>query len=68
MGFIAKFLTGTVVGSLCVIYMDDYYYKVLKRNVADPVAREFDKPEIDVADVGKIVSRGLQKSYKELYP
>jgi len=68
MGFITRFVAGSVVGSLFVLYMEDYYYKVLKRNIADPVAKEFEKPEVDLGDLGRIVSRGLAKSYKELYP
>jgi len=68
MGIIGRFLFGGVVGIAFVYTMDDYYYRTLKRNVADPASQELSKEQVDVAQVSKVVMRGLHQTYKELWP
>ena len=69
MGILSQFLFGTVAGIVFVNNMDDYYYKVINRNVAIPVKNEFKgSNEIDVVKVFKVAGNGLKKSYEELYP
>jgi hypothetical protein len=62
------FVAGVVCGAVFIGNMDDYYYKTLKRNVADPVSIEFQKTEVDLVQISKLISSGLTKSYKDLYP
>jgi len=68
MGIIGRFLFGTVAGFAFIYTMDDYYYVTLKKHVAEPTKKELAKEQVDVAEVSKIVMRGLKQTYKELWP
>ena len=68
MGIITRFLFGSVLGATFVITMDDFYYRVIKRNIADPVRQDFKQDEVDMIKVSKTITSGLKLTYKELYP
>jgi len=68
MGFIFQFIVGATVGAACVYNMDDFYYKTFKRHVAEPAKEELKKDEVDVGKLVGIVTRGLNQSYRELWP
>lgn len=68
MGFITRFVFGAALGTAFIYTMDDFYYRTLKRNIADPAGEELAKTEVDVARVSKIVFRGMKQTYQELWP
>jgi hypothetical protein len=68
MGIITRFIGGAFLGAMFVVSMDDLYYRVLKRNIGEPVQKEFEKDKLDVVQVTRLTFSGLHKTYKDLYP
>ena len=68
MGFIFQFIFGATVGAAFVYNMDDFYYRTLKKHVAEPAGEELKKDQVDVGQLAGIVMRGMTQSYRELWP
>lgn len=68
MGIFTRFIFGAAIGTAFIYTMDDFYYRSLKKNIAEPASEELQKNEVDIAKVSKIVFRGAKQTYHELWP
>ena len=67
MGRILSFVSGTIVGAIIVLNVDEIYIRSIRNNLVKPVKSEIYKEKFDLANVIKISAKGIKNTYNDIW-
>ena len=67
MSRIVSFVSGTTLGAIIALNVDEMYIRSIRNNLIKPVKSEISKEQFDSAKVIKISAKGIKNTFNDIW-